>query len=251
MRDWILAEREARNIVFVVHTGDVVDACTQWMWDNATEALLPIFETIPGMIVSGNHDIGNEQIQSFFYRRPYAKAVQKEGQTYNDGDAAYQTFTAGGDEFLVFGFGYGVRGPAERRWINRVTEEHPDAVILYVMHYGLQEDGRFSGQARELYLDIVKQTPNARLLLCGHHDGMLMRMDPVDDDGDGIAERSFTTMMFNLQDDMEDGLGFMRILTFDPESRQITVSTYSPWYDRWGYAHAKRGENEFILKDAY
>ena len=37
MRDWILEQREALNIVFVAHTGDVVDGCSQHMWDTAEE----------------------------------------------------------------------------------------------------------------------------------------------------------------------------------------------------------------------
>ena len=251
MRDWILQEREALNIVYFVHTGDVVDACTEKMWANATEALMPILDTIPGMIASGNHDIGREEYQSFFYNRPYAKAVQKDGQKYNDGDAAYQLFTAGGDEFLIFGLGYAVRGPVERKWITDTMHAHPDAIVLYVMHYGLQEDNRYSGQARELFLDIVKDEPQARLLLCGHNAGSFVHLDRVDDDCDGTEERSYYTLMFNTQDDTENGLGFLRILTFDPADRSIRVSTYSPWYDSWTYSGFTDEENSFVLEDAF
>ena len=251
MRDWILRERETQNIVFVVHTGDVVDACSKFMWDNVSVALIPVFYQIPGMIVSGNHDIGSEGKQSLFYERPYAMMTRKEGQTFQNGACAYQTFTAGGDEFLVFGFGYGMNLPAIWDWVNSVIEEHPDAVLLFVMHYGLQQDNRLSGQAKALFTRVAEKAPNARLLLCGHHDGALLHEDRVDDDGDGETDRCFYTMMFNVQDDVEEGMGFMRILTFYPEDRHIEIKTYSPWYDRWEYSGFEPEENEFVLENAY
>lgn len=251
MRDWILNEKETLNIVFVIHTGDVVDACTNYMWDNASIALIPVLYEIPGMIASGNHDLGTQDPYSMFSNRPYAKMVQMEGQTYRDGESAYRTFTAGGDEFLVFGLGYGVHGTTTIDWIESVIEQHPDAVILFDMHYGLQPENRYSGQARELFLNIVQKTPRARLLLCGHHDGILRHEDQIDDDGDGVPDRTFYTLMFNVQDDVEHGLGFMRILTFYPEDRHIRIRTYSPWFDQWNYPNALPEENDFILENAY
>ena len=251
MRDWILNEQEAQNIVFMIHSGDVVDACTNAMWDNASIALIPVLYKIPGMIVSGNHDLGTKDPYAMFFNRPYAKMVQPEGQKYRDGESAYQTFTAGGDEFLVFGLGYGVRGPAEIDWIESVIEQHPDAVILFVMHYGLQPENRYSGQARELYENIVKKTPNAKLLLCGHYQGALRHEDVIDDDEDGNPDRTFYTLMFNVQDDAEQGLGFMRIMTFYPEDRRIEFRTYSPWLDKWEYPNVLPEDNTFTLENAY
>ena len=251
MRDWILQEKETRNIVFFVHTGDVVDGCSQFMWDAAADALMPILDEIPAMIVSGNHDISKNMVYSAFSKQPYAKAVQKDGQTFDGGKASYVTFEAAGDTFLVFGIGYEVRGAKLRKWIEEVREQHPHTVTLYVIHFALQPNGTFGGQAKDLVKTVVKDDPGARLMLCGHYRGTLRREERFDDDGDGVQERSFHTLMFNYQDDRTDGLGFMRILTFDPDTRSIEVSTYSPWLDRWGYVKAKEGEDAFVLPDAY
>ena len=251
MRDWILKERESRGIAFVIHTGDVVDGCSQFMWDNAAEALVPVFEAIPGMVVSGNHDISKAEVHSAFYERPYARAVQKDGQIFENGKAAYQVFTACGETFLVIGIGYNVRGQKLRTWIDETVDAYPDATVLLVLHAGLQPNDRFTGQARELFLDTVTNHPNVRLLLCGHQRGALLHTELLDDDGDGEPERPFYTLMYNFQDDMEDGLGFLRILTFDTERRCIEVETYSPWYDAFGYAKAEPDENAFVLENAF
>ena len=251
MRDWILQEKERLNIAFVAHTGDVVDGTADFMWDRATEALVPIFQEIPGMIASGNHDITKNLKTGLFTKRPYAQAVLKEGQMYEDGMAAYVTFEAGGEQFLVFGMGYGTRGYKLLRWIRSVAEQYPDAIVLYLFHYGLQTNLRYSGQANEVVEKVVPYYPNMRLLLCGHEHGTLMRTDWFDDDGDGEKERSFTSMMFNVQDDLKEGLGFMRILTFYPEDRHIEVRTYSPWYDIWGYPKNDPEIDTFSLENAY
>ena len=213
MRDWILRERKARNIVFVVHTGDVVDGISKTMWDNATDALLPLFEQVPSMVVSGNHDVGDPENHSFFLRREYAQAVRKEGQTFPYGDAAYALLEAGGDTFVIVGVGYNERGAKLRKWIESLNERYPDAVFLYVIHYGLLEDGRLSGPAGYLVHSVIRDNPRARLMLCGHHDGSLRHDEWFDDDGDGKAERLFTTLMFNYQDDGPAAFGYMRILT--------------------------------------
>ena len=248
MRDWILANREQENIVFVIHSGDVVDGASTFMFENAAEALCPIFEEIPGMIVSGNHDVSKPVNQKLFINRPYAKLVQKEGQTYKGGEAAYATFTAGDTDFLVFGIGYEVSCTS---WMNRVIAEHPDHVIITVMHKALQEDGSFFGDARRIYLSVMPSAPNFRLLLCGHLRGTQTRIDSFDDDGDGEAERTVASMMFNYQDDREQGLAYMRLLRFYPGDHHIEVQTYSPWFDSWHYAKAEDGEDAFTLLNAW
>ena len=248
MRDWILNNRETENIQFVIHTGDVVDGYSTLMFENAANALVPVFEALPGMLVSGNHDVTKSGNHYYFVQQPYVKLVQKEGQTYKDGVAAYATFHACGTDFLVFGLGYGVSCPA---WMNEVIAQHPGYVVITAMHVGLQEDGRFFSQARTVFQEVMPNCPTFRLLLCGHMRGTLTRTDWFDDDKDGREERSVTSMMFNYQDDRVKGLGFLRLLRFDPLTRSIEVLTYSPWFDQWGYPKATEEENHFVLQNAW
>ena len=93
--------------------------------------------------------------------------------------------------------------------------------------------------------------PNFRLILCGHQRGSMIRTEWFDDDGDGENDRSVTIMMYNYQEDRQKGLGFLRLLRFDPMSRAIEVRTYSPWFDRWGYELASDEENHFVLENAW
>jgi hypothetical protein len=147
--------------------------------------------------------------------------------------------------------GYGTRGYRMLRWVRGVIDKYPEATVLILIHNGLQPNGRFSGQAKELFEKVAPDYPHVRLMLSGHEDGSLQRTDWFDDDGDGTPERSFTTMMFNVQDDRKNGLGFLRILTFYPGDRRIEVKTYSPWFDKWGYFDDKPEKDAFTLENAF
>lgn len=248
MRDWILENREKENIQFVIHTGDVVDGFSALMLENAAAFLVPILEELPGMVVSGNHDVPRDGDQRNFTQQPYAKLVQKEGQTFQRGAAAYVTFRAGGTDFLVFGIGYSISCPD---WMNRIIAQHPDHVVITVIHSGLAEGGSICGPMKAVLQYVGPKAPGLRLMVCGHMRGSVTRVDWFDDDGDGNKERSVTSMMFNYQDDRVNGLGYMRLLRFDPVTRNIEVETYSPWFDQWGYPGATEEENHFILENAW
>ena len=253
MRDWILDSRERENIQFVVHSGDVVDGIGPSMSKIAAEALVPIYETLPGMIVSGNHDGTKTDKHWNFSQQPYAKLVHKEGQLLEENNganvfASYVTFHAAGTDFLVFGIGFGV---ICTDWMDRVIAEHPDHVVITVVHWGLRDYGTYARETRPIFVKVMPKWPNFRLILCGHEHGVMTLTDWFDDDQDGTAERSVTTMMFNFQDDRKNGLGFMRLLRFDPADHSIEVSTFSPWYDQWGYPKVSDEENRFVLENAW
>ena len=223
------------------------------MFENANNALVPIFEALPGMIVSGNHDVTKSGKTWHFTRQPYAKLVHKEGQTLSENEganvyASYVTFRACDTDFLVFGIGFDV---ICFDWVNEVIAKYPNHVVIVVVHKGLQPDGDFTKETLSLFRRVMPLWPNFRLVLCGHERGTLMRTDWFDDDGDETPERSVTTMMFNYQDDRKEGLGFMRLLRFNPVDHSIEVLTYSPWFDQWGYPKATDEENHFILINAW
>ncbi len=251
--DWILNNREKENIQFVIHSGDVVDGLGPTMYENAARALVPIFEKLPGMIVCGNHDTAPNDYFYSFSHQPYALLVHEEGQTlsWNNGEnvyASYVTFHAADTDFLVFGIGYNM---VRINWMNEVIEKHPDHVVITVVHKGLQKTGAYTMETRPIFFEVMPQWPKFRLILCGHERGNLIRTDWFDDDHDDTPERSVTTMMYNYQDDWDAGLGFIRLLRFNPEDHSIEVSTYSPWYDQWGYSKVTDEENHFILTNAW
>lgn len=248
VRDWILASREEKNIVFVAHTGDVVDGFGDEKWNCANWFLLPVFDEIPGAIASGNHDISNDLKYQYFLRQDYAQKNILPEQSYMDGLAYYQVIETGATELLVFAYGYKVTGEVWD-WTLDVMNEYPDATAVFLMHHGMELNGSLSGQAKQLEKNVVSKNPNARLLLSGHLRGTAFtEKDYVSERGE---EYSFYAMMFNYQDDIKHGAGFLRTLTFDPVTRSVTVDTYSPYLDEHGYGKTPAEKDHFVLEYAF
>lgn len=61
---------------------------------------------------------------------------------------------------------------------------------------------------------------------------------------------SVNALMYNFQDDKKYGLGYLRILTFDPTDRSLHVTTYSPWFDDYNY-YRDEARDTFTLTEAW
>jgi hypothetical protein len=163
----------------------------------------------------------------------------------------YTTFTAGGVNIIVFSLAYGMEVDAAD-WINEVCKQYSDHYAILAMHNYMFLGG-YSSVGERLIERVVKQSPNVRLVLCGHERGMQYIPEALDDNGDGTPDRTVHQMMMNVQDDPTNGVGYLRLLKFDPTADTIEVVTYSPVLDRYGY-DVPVGGDQFggrkILEDA-
>ncbi len=87
------------------------------------------------------------------------------------------------------------------------------------------------------------------MILCGHLKGSALRTEWYDDDGDGIPDRDVNILQFNFQDKYKDA-GQLRILSFDPLSSSVTVTTYSPVTGRY-YRDGTTHQTSFTLENAF
>lgn len=249
MGRWIAAEREERNILYVVQTGDAVEnGFSDWQWQNFDECYNAFQDTIPFFAIAGNYEIGIRQHDYTAYlKRPYVRAIPKD-HAFEDGRAAYATFYAGGTEFLLLGAGW----ESEERaadWMNGVLRTHPDMVAILLFHGYLQGTGGFTIPGKAIFDRVVKPNPNVRLVLCGHVNGTDIRFDDLDDTGDGEPDRRVTAMLYDYQNSGED-CGQLRLLTFNPADRSLTVLTYSPFTQRV-YPDYFIRKAEFVLDNAF
>lgn len=70
---------------------------------------------------------------------------------------------------------------------------------------------------------------------------------------DTRPDRTVHRMMMNVQDDLEKGVGYLRILKLDPNEDTLEVVTYSPVLDRYGYdipVGGDRFEGSAVLEHA-
>src|SRR3546814_16965936 len=79
--------------------------------------------------------------------------------------------------------------------------------------------------------EVVATNPNVFAVTSGHYHDAFTRLDEFDDDKDGVADRTVTSMPFDYQGLHEGGLGYLRLLHFDNQGERIIVRTYSPSLD--------------------
>lgn len=254
MTQWIADERDARNIVCMVHTGDIVNASFfPIQTERATEAFSRLPEDLRIVTVCGNHDPGLDDgdYKNYLATRPDTAYLAENGIL--DGLSYYMTFEAGGMRFLLLSIGYGQERQSAD-WAVSVAAAHPDHYAVLLTHCYLSENHVASGGK---YLEplLVEKAPNLRLVLCGHIPGIQYRQLPLDDDGDQLPDRTVQQMLFNLQATENGGNGFLRVLTFDPAADSISVYTYSPylgqegWYNKERYPRDKFGAL-YVIEDA-
>jgi hypothetical protein len=236
MTQWITGTRDEYNTVAVVHTGDIVyNAYREYQWQNVTAA----FDRLPAgvhiLTAAGNHDFLEKSDPNTPYldNRPdtdfdLSRSFDESGYAY------YTTFTAGGVPVLLFSLSYG-HEVAAAEWVNEICATYSDHYAIICMHTYFDAGG-YSSVGKKMFNNVVRRSPNIRLVLCGHARGTAYLPESLDDDGDGKPDRTVQQMMMNTQDDQENGTGFLRILRFDPQSDTIEVVTYSPWLDRFGYS---------------
>ena len=252
MTQWISDTQQEYNTVLTVHTGDIVfNPYREYEWLNSVSAFAHLPEGMRILTDAGNHD----QLPDYDTSTPYLEhrpdtefdlrnAFDDKGYVY------YMTFHAGGVPVIVFSLSYGFEvGAAD--WVNETCREYADHYAILCLHNYMNLGG-YSSVGIRLVEKVVKQSPNVRLVLCGHERGMAYIPEVLDDNADSMPDRTVHQMMMNVQDDMENGIGCLRLLRLDPVSDTIEVVTYSPILDRYGYQTVggdRFGERK-LLQDA-
>ena len=250
---YALKEKESLNLVAVLHTGDIVENNGKdEEWEKIKADLEPLRGVIPFYCVCGNHDLGHGTGASAVRKHGYEQYfkydlcdVHAEEQRYNNGECWYQFLED--QQILLVGIGwhldqdYSVR----QEWLDRVIDSYSEYPVLILTHSFLYNDGYYSSEGEKLERDLISKHPNIRLLLCGHHKG-IRKLQNVYEDG----ERTFTAIMYNLQLDKKKGTGYCTLMTFDPMTRSISFTSYSPFFDDYNYLDDPKQET-FVLENAY
>lgn len=248
MGEWIMDNRKALNIRYVVQTGDAVDnGASPWQWDRFDELYGQIGGKIPYISAAGNHEVKKNGYLEYL-ARPEVLGMPPE-QRFEQGKASFATFEANERKFVIVAVGYGIEQDAVP-WVNDVLRQHEDSTAILLFHDYMQSEGRFSKNGKAMFEQIVKPNPNVRLVLCGHVCGVSSRIDPIDDNHDGVMDRTVTQMMYNYQH-FKDDCGQLRTLTFHMHDRSIEVTTYSPFTQRYYRDYMFGDEYTFTLKDGF
>jgi MYXO-CTERM domain-containing protein len=244
--EWIVAQREALNIAWVAHVGDLVNDGDsdpdQWLVADEAMAVLEdplttgLSDGIPYGIAPGNHDQSpngdpegtTEYYNATFGADRFADRAYYGGHWGSDNDDHWGVFTANGLDFMVIDLEFDQAGEDDGvlAWADALIEARPDHRVIINAHHLLETDATLSDQGQLVY-EALGHHDGLFLMLSGHLTAEAWRSDPAGTNG------TVHTVMADYQFDGDGGAGWLRVMTFSPPEGTIRTSTYSPWLDEW------------------
>jgi hypothetical protein len=242
--DWIVANRTAENIAYVIHLGDCSDHGDTYIseWNNVTNAMyrLETPVSIPYGIAVGNHDqspnTGYPLTCTTNYYNQFFGVSHFTGRSYYGGhygsnnDSHYDFFTAGGLNFIVIYLEYDSHNQDDANmntWAYNLLGTYSTRKAIIVTHYMMDNgnQGAFSPQGLDIY-NQLKSRSNVVMMLGGHvaGNGEGQRLDVY-------TGKRIKTFLSDYQGRTNGGNGLMRLLKFSPVNDLLSVSTFSPYAD--------------------
>ena len=243
MTSWSVEHAKEYNALAVLHTGYIVDNHTyERHWRNAKSALQTLEGKMPLYCVAGNHDVGADTVDYTMYKEAGFCSITDRKQLYRDGVCWIQPIPQ--KRLLLVGIGW-QKESTYLDWVKQRLSEYPDYTAVLLVHSFLEDNGTLTDNGKLVEESILREASNVRLVLCGHKDGSVRWQNVYDDN-----TRVVNALMYNFQDDKKNWLGYLRILTFDPSVRTISVITYSPYLDDYNY-YSNETLDTFTLCNAF
>ena len=247
--EWIVANKEKLNIVFVSELGDITNngAKKMYEWGNASRCLGKLDGIVPYSVIPGNHD---------------ADVSSQKSSGFSAYDATFPASRF--DKYSWYGGNYennrnNYEGPPPRKevapplkllflnleiepsdavlaWANTVVKTHPDFYTILTTHKYLLINSKarestvnFSSDGNsgeDIWNKLVKDNCSIAMVWSGHNHGE-NRISSVNSCGKTVNET-----VQDYQDRENGGNGWLRIYTFTPEKHSVDVRTYSPYLNQ-------------------
>lgn len=269
---WLVKHSSALNLKAAIHLGDLTESNSAEEWTFVQRALEPLWSTTPTFLATGNHDYGTDGtadrrftlFQQYFHSPPPPTAASVvETLLPGDLENAYYQVRLPQVTLGVLVLEWSPRANSVR-WANDVLARHPQDRVIVVNHSYLYYDSTRYDWARKgatqewspysygtagsealnegsapdvydgerLWTEMVSKHANIILTLNGHVLG----------DGTGLLSSAAPAgnvvhqILANYQMLDQGGLGYLRLLSFDPDGATLRVSTYSPSLELWATA---------------
>jgi len=195
---WLVENREAQHIAFVVHTGDIVDSDVPLQWERASRSLHLLDVQVPYVITAGNHDYANlaDRMGMGNIYFPAAQFAQSPwfGGTFEPDhiENSFSLFDVGPTRWVVIALEFGPRDEVVA-WADSVLRLFRDRPAIIVTHAYLYHDGTrydhagavhqnfnphdyvMMGQpgssvndGEELWQKLIARNSNVKLVFSGH-----------------------------------------------------------------------------------
>lgn len=215
----------------------------------------------------------NHFIKYFGNKSKHFKEKEWYKGSYNNGLSSWGNFSAGENEFLFIGLELEA-GDAVLEWAQKVIEQNKNIPTIIITHeylyrgydlnnpgvHPIQTNNKYridSGDcnsAVQIWEKFISKNKQIFLVLCGHsyekEHGEAIRTD-INDDGYKVYEllsdyegRNTLFKFLQISDSQYGGDGWLRLLRFDLNKKQIHVQTYSTEFKRY----EKDFDSDFIIQ---
>lgn len=249
--DWILANREKENIVFVTHVGDIVEKNRREEWAVAKQQLDRLRGVVPFSLTVGNHDMESDGDARLFQETFPAKSFANDPWylgSYEGGIGPHvsvdnvnsaQRFSAGGMDFLHLSLECNAPDDV-LAWADATIRQHPECRVIVTTHMDLgvverpkttvghihdpkgrmrwvKIHGKRGNSGEAMWEKFFRHQPQLDLILCGDQSRVTaLRLDtPADDD------HVVTSL---LSDYMSQPV--LRLMRFRPDKSTIEVISW-------------------------
>ena len=257
--DWIVANKDAKNIQYVMGLGDITDKNTQAEWNIALEQMQKLEAAeIPYSLVRGNHelisngtDLFTQNMGTEAYRNQFIT-----GGFYDEEniDNSWRTFTAGTVDYLIFALDFGSDDDV-LAWAGNIIAAHPNHRVIITTHSYLYRDGTTLdandaaspsthggvNDGDQVWEKFISQYENIVLVLSGHDpsDNIVVSRDK------GVNGNIVTQILSDHQGvDTSTPTGMVTMLYFKADG-SIEVETYSTIQECY-----YRESNQFIIEES-
>ncbi len=250
--EWILSQKEAQNIQYVMGLGDITDGNTAEEWNIAKAAICQLDGQIPYSLVRGNHD-GSDKINATFNRAPYSHSYR--GSYDGTLNNTWRTVLAGSNHipYLIMTLDY---GPTDQvlAWAEQVVRAHPDHNVIITTHAYLFRDGTTldssdvcppssSGAQHnngdQIWEKFAKKHRNIVMVLSGHDPSGKVVVNQTK----GSSGNVVTQFLIDPQGvDTVTLTGAVALLHFSADGKQVSVEYYSTLQEAYYMS-----ENQFNL----
>ena len=250
--DWIVANKEDKNILHVFGLGDITEdwntAGKEAEWIRAQQYIYKLNGVVPYSLVRGNHD-ESKYFLKYFATEEYMNQLGAEYMVEGDIRNSYKAVTIGSTDYLFLTLDYGASDEI-LEWANEVVLAYPNHRVIVTTHAyhgydgghlnydnvsssgnitsGSDVDtsvgdnaGRGYNNGQMIWEKFVSLHPNIFLVMSGHtplEDVFLLKSE-------GVHGNIVNQLLIDPQwmDPQKDGVGMVCMLYFSEDGSELEI----------------------------
>ena len=251
--DWIIANKDKKNIKYVMGLGDITDTLngtnTANEWKVAAAQIARLDGVLPYSQVRGNHD-NSTYFNQYFDNDAYKSQLSG----WYEGTGVLNTYS----KFEVYGQKYLLLALDDKAddnvvaWANGIVSANPEYRVIitthtYMGHTGelidstdeywqyctgktnIAVEGDIRNDGKELWDKLVSKHSNIVLVLCGHDykNTNIVRNVRIGDNGNAVNEFLICPQSLDGQDRADNKKGMVAMLYFSNDSVDVRIEYVS------------------------